>query len=477
MSRRLVLTLLLSTALAPLGHAGTITITGSVTDQDGAVAPYSVMATAASSYPDGSAGAPVDGNQQQPNFFKTYAPQNGQTYVTRPPWNVAGVDYPVGIPAANFPLKSFVTGSLPAGVSYDASSNTLTISGPNVTLSGWDFGINGGVYTEVSASATGNLAIINSNFLNGSRSSAQYFWIFVDAGCTANFSFLNNVVNGQAAQGLLQPYQVIGNQGTGNLTVQYCAFLDMNARALVFPNDGGTGVGGNTNIQFNYFEGQNYNSGLHGEWTSINGGGSVARCQSINISFNTFLQPANFGGGMTAPLWVSTGDAGSLVTIEALNVSNNTNVVNAFAFQGYIVGTMLVITQCDTQQLGSGDFLFGPNAANAGGVGQVAGGTRLGSQISGAPGGIGVWSVTVSQTYASVATPGTILFPASSAGFLEIAYDAVEKVTCVDNYVDMTGYGIGGSSQATGMYVNSTSGSPQTTESGNVNLCTGNAVT
>ena len=63
-----------------------------------------------SAYPDGCPGAPTgtpstapgagQGLYQNPGFF-TYARQSGQAaYAVRPPWNVAGVDYAVGIPSS-----------------------------------------------------------------------------------------------------------------------------------------------------------------------------------------------------------------------------------------------------------------------------------------------------------------------------------------------------------------------------------------
>jgi hypothetical protein len=47
-------------------------------------------------YPDGCADASTAATVERPNFFNGYAGQSGQTLAYRPPWNVAGVDYPVG---------------------------------------------------------------------------------------------------------------------------------------------------------------------------------------------------------------------------------------------------------------------------------------------------------------------------------------------------------------------------------------------
>ena len=106
---------------------------------------------------DGSANAPA-GTPQLPNLL------NG--YKDPPPWEVAGVDYAVGIPSGTV-LKNPATISM-AGVTVDTSNDTVYVTGNNVTLNGYDFSLNGGweVYIEDGAS---NTLIENSNFLVGSN--------------------------------------------------------------------------------------------------------------------------------------------------------------------------------------------------------------------------------------------------------------------------------------------------------------------
>jgi hypothetical protein len=91
-----------------------------------------------------------------PDFFGTwngrayaggYAQQSGQSYVTRPPWNVCGVDYACGAPSTTG-LKdpAAEAATLPSGCSYGATSSVN--GGPQVTcgrggaaavFDGWDF--------------------------------------------------------------------------------------------------------------------------------------------------------------------------------------------------------------------------------------------------------------------------------------------------------------------------------------------------
>lgn len=87
---------------------------------------------------------------QYPNAFVDFG------CVVRPPYAVAGVDYPVGIDdgvvlkdptvAGNWPLGSF-----PAGVTYNSGAKALRIdgaaaNGTTLSIEGFDFSLNGGVY-------------------------------------------------------------------------------------------------------------------------------------------------------------------------------------------------------------------------------------------------------------------------------------------------------------------------------------------
>src|SRR5215471_9473988 len=84
-------------------------------------------------YKDGSATAPA-GTPQLPTVLSGYQ--------VRPPWQVAGVDYAVGIPTGTV-LKDPGTINMP-GVSVNTSTHIVTVTGNNVTLSGYDFSLNGG---------------------------------------------------------------------------------------------------------------------------------------------------------------------------------------------------------------------------------------------------------------------------------------------------------------------------------------------
>ena len=91
------------------------------------------------------------GNTEQSNIHTTpgfsfgYENQSGQTYKGRPPWNVAGVDYPVGIPE-KIVLKDLAIAPLPSGCIYSANGNSVggpiikcSAAGRDLTFDGFDF--------------------------------------------------------------------------------------------------------------------------------------------------------------------------------------------------------------------------------------------------------------------------------------------------------------------------------------------------
>jgi hypothetical protein len=86
------------------------------------------------------------------------------SYKARPGWRVAGVDYAVGVAPGGGGLKDPVTcHCLPAGAAVDAANNVIRITGNNVTLDGFNFGLHGGMVVSVEGGAD-KAAILNSSF-------------------------------------------------------------------------------------------------------------------------------------------------------------------------------------------------------------------------------------------------------------------------------------------------------------------------
>src|SRR5882724_5655299 len=105
---------------------------------------------------DGLANAPANA-PQMPTLLSGYA--------ARPTWSVAGVDYAVGY-ASGTTLRDPSTISM-AGVTVDKVNHVIDISGSNITLSGYDFSLNGG--WGVSINSGNNVTVENSKFVVGSN--------------------------------------------------------------------------------------------------------------------------------------------------------------------------------------------------------------------------------------------------------------------------------------------------------------------
>lgn len=102
------------------------------------------------SYADGCAGANTNGQFVDSTFFTTSRVSWGTPYVSTPPWNVAGVDYPVGNYTADASLLD-VKQNIPAGcsISYLSHWVACSISASPIALSGLRFS-GMGFYNQVS---------------------------------------------------------------------------------------------------------------------------------------------------------------------------------------------------------------------------------------------------------------------------------------------------------------------------------------
>jgi len=87
--------------------------------------------------PGDAAGDPMGGFGPSRPECTAQRPSALRHYRVRPVWRVAGVDYCVG-PANDIAQKSPETVSI-AGVRVNTGSRSITITGNNVTLDGYDF--------------------------------------------------------------------------------------------------------------------------------------------------------------------------------------------------------------------------------------------------------------------------------------------------------------------------------------------------
>ena len=103
---------------------------------------------------------------QHPDFFTSYALQSGQHYSTRPPWQVAGVDFPVGAPPDGL-RDPLAAGVLPAGCKYLPNRNWVICGGTDVTLDRLDFSLHDCMQAVFDPRVTGTVTVSNSKFADG----------------------------------------------------------------------------------------------------------------------------------------------------------------------------------------------------------------------------------------------------------------------------------------------------------------------
>ncbi|MDE2096640.1 MAG: hypothetical protein KGL39_05280 [Patescibacteria group bacterium] len=342
------------------------------------------------SFTDGCPGAPVAGAHtvQHSNFLVGYANTNGQTYAgagtgscvntnCHPPWNIAGVDYPVGIDASVVtslvdPTTATASGSgangvLPSGCTYTGNPNYWIECGGNTTdilIEGFDFGntAQGCVRLILDSNATSSghtVTIANNNFLNATNHCdvANSNLIGPNGQGAYNLVVRNNVIDSNGAT--LSSNGMIGVQDntTGAITIQYNALL-RNAGNAIFIR-----TPGDMTIQFNYSEGMSYPgcAPQHADWDSIDSaGGTVAL---VTFGFNAIQMPSISASCATTLIWISNGIIGSNFTTATVN--NNVEVSNYYPAGSYDpVGYLNVVAYGTVGTLNWTQNYMDPNGAN-----------------------------------------------------------------------------------------------------------------
>ena len=233
---------------------------------------------ASGGYHDGAANAPA-GAPQLPGLLSGYA--------VRPAWQVAGVDYAVGVPTGMALKDPTVAANLPAGVTIDTVNHVVNILGNNVTLNGFDFSLHGGYGIVIQPGTTGTTTIENCNFSMGASEPVA---IMADSTNVGNLTVVDCSFNGnQMNIPSVQPPPLgtglgsaIEYNGTGTFIAQYNYIHDMPADGI----DLGNGTVTPT-IQYNVFQGLGYTPGSHPD--AIQFVGDVVN--NAMIAYNTIYQP------------------------------------------------------------------------------------------------------------------------------------------------------------------------------------------
>jgi hypothetical protein len=262
---------------------------------------------------DGSANAPA-GAPELPNILNGYA--------VRPPWEVAGVDYAVGIPSGTT-LSSPTTINIP-GVSVNSTNHHVTVTGNNVTLSGIDFSLNGG-WQLILNGVTGT-TIQNCNFAIGANAQPM---INGDIAGTNNTTITNSVFNGNGRTDNFNNGDV---NIQGNVTATYN--LVENAPADLW-DQGGTGsTVQDLTLKYNVFSNSGQLANTHPDWLQLGGG-----TYTVDVEYNTYYQTAATSGPGTQGIFADTGNNGASV-VGANIISNNTIVTVSGARVNYAIGAL-----------------------------------------------------------------------------------------------------------------------------------------
>lgn len=210
---------------------------------------------------DGSLNAST-GASQLPNLLDGYA--------VRPSWEVAGVDYAVGVPAGT-QLKDWQTLS---GPGITISGNMVRIDGQSgVHLDGIDFSTNGGAFLYLTNSP--DAVVTNSKFQSDTPTA------LIDAGPgSPNLTVQHcTLIGGSSGSSLIS--------AGGNVDIEYNLMKDYPQHAVE--------TGGDTNLiyKYNVLENGGTVAGQHLNYLQLGGGGNI----KLDIEFNTTYETPSPASG------------------------------------------------------------------------------------------------------------------------------------------------------------------------------------
>jgi hypothetical protein len=234
-------------------------------------------------------------------------------YAVRPSWQVAGVDYAVGVPAGTV-LKDPSTINI-AGVTVSSSNHEVIVNASNVTISGIDFSLDGGWQLIIGTqAATNNVTVTDSNFAIGSNGNA-----LVNQVNGSNAIFTYDTFNGNSLADNLNG--TIFNL-SGGATIEYCLVENGFGDFIDY--------GTSNTVEYNVFKNDGQGAGSHPDWLQLGSGAY----NNQTFEYNTFIQTAATTGPGT--LGLSIGGWGTW-SIANVTVAYNTMVAQAGAKVSYFI--------------------------------------------------------------------------------------------------------------------------------------------
>ena len=264
--------------------------------------PFSSTATEVGITDDGCAGAEKE-PPQFPKMLEGYGKK-------RPPFDVAGVDYYVGVPTG-LTLRDPAAATLPEGCGINAGQMTCTKD--NAIISGYDFSLRDGMQLVIPSGVSGTI-ISHNKFSIGSACKDP----LIDArGGAITITHNSFEGSGPLCQNLRFGTLIFGIYSPGVVsTVEYNSFTDIPTDVLQYagPSTGAASI----ILRYNLFYIQGFSG--HPDGFQANGG----NFDPVDISFNTYFnvsppskigaQPLHVEAQLTAALNRSTVSYNTIVT-------------------------------------------------------------------------------------------------------------------------------------------------------------------
>ncbi len=210
-----------------------------------------------------------------------------QSYAKRPPWEVAGVDYAVGVPSSTT-LTDWQSLSGP-GITVNTSSSPpyVRIDDTNgIVFSGVDFSLHGGAYIYLSNSS--NATITNSKFGGANLTKILNGVINTDPnsqGLTVQYCTIDGAGSGAGAT-------LISAAGGGTTTVLYNWLKNFPQHVIEFTQR--SEVNYSIVYKYNLIEQGGMHLGAHLNYLQTYNLGSAT---SADVEYNTSYQTHQAGGG------------------------------------------------------------------------------------------------------------------------------------------------------------------------------------
>lgn len=270
-------------------------------------------------------------------------------YAYKPGWQVAGVDYFVGVSPSKA-LKDPATMSIP-GAEVDLANHRIVVdnSVANVLIDGYDFSLNGGWYV-LNWTNTGTLTIQNSKFAVGSNHRTPID-TYADTG---NITILASTFEGNFDPDTSKSAFIVYN-GAGTLTIRNNWFkhssgdvIDINSHPT------------NLIAEYNLFEDTGM-AGAHGDLTQFLGAGPY----TATIRYNTVKQAA----GLSSQGFMVEPDNGAILgVINGGEIAYNTLTGAITYFTGVTVADLTgpFSVHDNYYSLAEGAFGFTPGGVRGG---------------------------------------------------------------------------------------------------------------